>query len=129
MIDIKKAIQAPYDSPVELDFMKNIMPSITSSIDSAVIKYVQKYAVGVDEEKLKQALVQDKKRYEEAYCRGVLSTKKEGKWKLYDDDDNAWMCDECGDIQIISDGTPHDNGWYFCPHCGAFLNKQGKEEE
>ena len=117
----KDVFKPIYDSPIELNFMKNALPSITSSLDSAVLKCVQHYAVGVDEQKLKQALTQDKERYEEAYSRGVLSTKKEGRWKLYDEDDNAWMCDECGDIQTITDGTPHQNGWIFCPHCGALL--------
>lgn len=32
---------------------------------------------------------------------------------------NTWRCSECGEIQVLIDGTPEDNEWNFCPHCGA----------
>ena len=46
---------------------------------------------------------------------------KTGHWVLDDEDTNTWECTECGALQIIIDGTPHDNSWFFCPHCGAKL--------
>lgn len=49
---------------------------------------------------------------------------KTGKWILDDEDTNSWECSECGDLLQINDGTPHENGWYFCPHCGAKLKEQ-----
>ena len=49
---------------------------------------------------------------------------KTGKWILDDDDANSWECSECGGLLIINDGTPHENNWYFCPYCGAKLDKQ-----
>lgn len=49
---------------------------------------------------------------------------KTGKWILDDDDANSWKCSECGGLLIINDGTPHENNWYFCPYCGAKLDKQ-----
>ena len=122
-LSYEKIFRPQYDSPIELNFMKNIVPTITSSLDSAVIKTVQQYDVGVDKVKLKQALTQDKERYQQAYSRGVLSAKKQGRWKLYDEADNVWMCDECGELQTITEGTPFDNGWIFCPHCGALLTE------
>lgn len=32
---------------------------------------------------------------------------------------NTYKCSSCGGIQILIDGTPKENGWEFCPHCGA----------
>lgn len=49
---------------------------------------------------------------------------KMGKWILNDEDANSWECSECGDLTLIIDGTPHENGWYFCPHCGTKLKEQ-----
>lgn len=49
---------------------------------------------------------------------------KTGKWILDDDDANCWKCSECGGLQQIIDGTPYENGWYFCPHCGTKLEEQ-----
>lgn len=37
---------------------------------------------------------------------------------------NTYKCSACGEIQMIIDGTPKDNGWKYCPHCGA---KMGEE--
>lgn len=49
---------------------------------------------------------------------------KTGKWILEDEDSNSWECSECGALQQIIDGTPYENGWYFCPHCGTKLDEQ-----
>lgn len=50
---------------------------------------------------------------------------KTGKWILDDEDANSWECSECGALQQIIDGTPYENGWYFCPHCGTKLEEHG----
>lgn len=49
---------------------------------------------------------------------------KTGVWIPKDDDANLWECSECGELQEIIFGTPYENGWHFCPHCGAKLKEQ-----
>ena len=58
------------------------------------------------------------------YHKHLKQETKRGKWILDDDDANSWKCSECGNLLLINDGTPCENGWYFCPHCGAKLKEQ-----
>jgi rubrerythrin len=44
---------------------------------------------------------------------------KTGEWIQFDEDSNTWECSECHTLQMIFDGTPEDNQWSYCPHCGA----------
>ena len=39
--------------------------------------------------------------------------------KNYDGDPVVWTCSRCKDSSIMSEGTPKDNGFKFCPYCGA----------
>lgn len=32
---------------------------------------------------------------------------------------NTYKCSACGEIQMIIEGTPKENGWKYCPSCGA----------
>ena len=42
-----------------------------------------------------------------------------GTWKQIDDDTNIWSCSECDEPFILIEGTPIENKYYYCPHCGA----------
>ena len=35
---------------------------------------------------------------------------------------NVYKCSHCGEVQVLIDGTPKDNGWRYCPHCGAKMD-------
>lgn len=37
---------------------------------------------------------------------------------------NTYKCSTCGEIQMIISGTPKDNGWKYCPHCGAKMDEE-----
>lgn len=37
---------------------------------------------------------------------------------------NTYKCSACGKIQMLIDGTPKENGWSYCPHCGGFMTKE-----
>ena len=39
---------------------------------------------------------------------------------------NTYKCSACGEIQMLIEGTPKENGWKYCPNCGA---KMDEEEE
>ena len=47
--------------------------------------------------------------------------RKRGKWIEDDDgwDGVIWRCSECDALFTLVDGTPEENEYYFCPHCGA----------
>lgn len=32
---------------------------------------------------------------------------------------NTYKCSVCGTVQQLEYGTPEDNEWNYCPHCGA----------
>ena len=44
------------------------------------------------------------------------------------EDSNTYKCSACGQIQILIDGTPKENGWNYCPHCGAKMDEEDKHE-
>ena len=73
-------------------------------------------------------LVQDDEELHEMYTDAIALLKeqepKTGVWILDDEDANSWECSECGSLQQIIDGTPYENGWSFCPHCGTKLEEQ-----
>ena len=39
---------------------------------------------------------------------------------------NTYKCSACGEIQVLIYGTPKENGWNYCPNCGAKMD-EGKE--
>lgn len=42
---------------------------------------------------------------------------------------NTYKCSACGEIQMIIDGTPKENGWAYCPHCGEVMYEvDGREK-
>lgn len=43
-------------------------------------------------------------------------------WENEDDyygDSTVWCCSACKDRFILEDGTPEENNYEYCPHCGA----------
>lgn len=43
-------------------------------------------------------------------------------WENEDDyygDSIVWCCSACRDRFILEDGTPEENNYEYCPHCGA----------
>ena len=55
--------------------------------------------------------------------------RRKGRWIETDDgwDSTYYVCSECGCPWTIIEGTPEDNGMYFCPNCGAEM--RGGENE
>jgi transposase len=47
------------------------------------------------------------------------------KWIEYEDPNwNAWECSKCGTVQYLESGTPLENEWFYCPHCGKHLEEE-----
>lgn len=46
---------------------------------------------------------------------------RHGRWETVEgwDGDELYRCSECGDEFVLIEGTPNDNNYWFCPHCGA----------
>lgn len=55
--------------------------------------------------------------------------RKRGKWIEDDDgwDGVIWRCSECDAVFTLIDGTPKENEYYFCPHCGADMREVDDE--
>lgn len=53
----------------------------------------------------------------------TIEPRKKEKWISCENEtgegSNTYKCSACGEIQMIIDGTPKDNGWKYCPHCGV----------
>lgn len=52
-------------------------------------------------------------------------------WDMEEDavgDPIIWTCSNCKESIVMYDGTPMENGYKYCPHCGARL-EDGTEEE
>ena len=46
--------------------------------------------------------------------------RKKGEWIMTDfPDEQTYKCSACGEIWTFIDGTPEENGAFFCPNCGA----------
>ena len=55
----------------------------------------------------------------------VTPKQKTGKWETVEDwdGDEHYRCSECGAEFVLIDGTPENNDYYFCPHCGARMTE------
>ena len=57
----------------------------------------------------------------------TIEPRKKGKWISCENEtgegSNTYKCSACGEIQMIISGTPKENGWAYCPHCGAKMNE------
>lgn len=45
-------------------------------------------------------------------------TAPSGLW----DEDNIYKCSACGEEFVLYNGTPEDNQYKYCPHCGAKMD-------
>ena len=104
-----------YDSPIEF-ITEQMATNIAEEFDGQVVKAVQKYYIDVDNDKLAEILTADKKRYDEAYRRGMADSRAHGKW-IEDEYFPQMTCSECGmvwgDVNRKAD---------FCPNCGAMMS-------
>ena len=52
--------------------------------------------------------------------------RKTGKWETVEgwDGDVLYRCSECGTEFVLIDGTPKENDYRFCPHCGADMREE-----
>lgn len=46
------------------------------------------------------------------------------KWLNVNEEENVYMCSECGDEVIFISGCPIQNGYKYCPFCGAKMGKR-----
>ena len=47
------------------------------------------------------------------------------RWECVNESENVWMCTGdkgCGGEMIILEKTPLENGFVFCPYCGAKMD-------
>ena len=42
--------------------------------------------------------------------------------------DPIYRCSNCGEHFILEEGTPTDNGYFYCPNCGAKMDEQDMKE-
>ena len=63
----------------------------------------------------------------------TIEPRKKGKWIFCENEtgegSNTYKCSACGEIQMIIDGTPKENGWAYCPHCGAKMDEEDIRDE
>lgn len=50
---------------------------------------------------------------------------RHGHWDTVEDwdGDEHYQCSECGAEFVLIDGTPEDNDYLYCPHCGALMDE------
>ena len=42
--------------------------------------------------------------------------------------DPIYRCSNCDEHFILEEGTPTDNGYFYCPNCGAKMGEQALKE-
>ena len=55
----------------------------------------------------------------------LLEEQKHGHWI---ERDEYYECSACKEPWVLIDGTPLENGMYFCPKCGARMESEVKQE-
>ena len=46
-------------------------------------------------------------------------------WVPYEDEyEDKYTCSACGGIQFLAIATPQDEGWEYCPACGAKMDEE-----
>ena len=45
------------------------------------------------------------------------------EWIRDPDDDSFWTTG-CGDMFVLNEGTPTENGFLYCPYCGKPLKEE-----
>jgi len=117
-MDIKN-IHVPYDSPIEVNFINDMMNQtinkVMEDMDNAIYKSVVHAGFNVEKDKLVEVFTQDKRRYEEAYRKGyaqrdaeIVRCKdcKHRPIKTGEDDDDI----EFPDAKCICENP--DDDWY-----------------
>ena len=53
---------------------------------------------------------------------------RHGEWLEWEDEmlGVVYMCSVCKEDFVTVEGTPSDNLWYYCPHCGAKMDGKGE---
>ena len=55
---------------------------------------------------------------------------KRGEWiDLHDENvlyEQTYICSACGEWFVIEAGTPKENGYKYCPNCGARMDGEGE---
>ena len=55
---------------------------------------------------------------------------KHGEWiDLHDENvlyEQTYKCSVCGEWFVIEAGTPKENGYKYCPNCGARMDGEGE---
>lgn len=52
-----------------------------------------------------------------------------GRWEEYDDYlmNTVYRCSICNEDFVTIDGDPKDNGWNYCPNCGAQMGGEDND--
>jgi hypothetical protein len=54
------------------------------------------------------------------------------EWACVNESENVWMCtgkNGCGNEILLLEGTPSENGWYYCPSCGAKMDGEREDPD
>lgn len=56
---------------------------------------------------------------------------RHGKWKQWDEDDygDTYECTSCGEAFVMLEGSPIENGYHYCPYCGAKMDARKKNDK
>ena len=56
---------------------------------------------------------------------------KRGRWVEEEDvfGDTTYVCSVCGEPWTLIEGTPAENGMYYCPNCGARMREEDHEAD
>lgn len=58
------------------------------------------------------------------WCPLKESQPKKGHWIAEENyDDVIYRCSACDEEWVTIEGTPFDNGMWYCPHCGADMRE------
>ena len=53
-------------------------------------------------------------------------TEQHAHWEqpsYFDEDNNVYQCSNCKEEFVLISGSPKDNGYEYCPHCGCKMDE------
>lgn len=122
-----------YESPINL-YYEPFVSMMLQEQEKTIVKAVQKFCVGVDEEELKKALAYDRNQYEKGYADGHMDGHMKGYAKAKRE---IVRCGECKYWQ--NDWKPENHNGHYCElndifkggdwYCADGKRKENDEEE
>lgn len=61
----------------------------------------------------------------------TVDTERHAHWEqssCFDEENGVFQCSKCKEEFVLINGTPKENGYEYCPHCGCKMDEVKEKE-